>query len=165
VELGAAASLDAPRGLCVGGRVQLPFVAAEHAGHLAVRDGAASIVAGVAVAADVREALQGVLVRHAGAATGWDDASYLPRTVLATTADGRLLVVAGRMSGAELGALLGDLGVVEALLFERAAGGAHWTDDGGLRDAWPESAVFIEGAAAPSPVLRLEGWLRGQRGA
>jgi hypothetical protein len=165
IELGAAASLDAPRGLCVGGRVQLPFVAGPHAGHLAVRAGVASIEAGVAVAADVREALQGVLVRRAGAATGWSDPAVLPRQVLATTADGRLLVIAGAMSGDELAALLGDLGAVAALLFERASGGAHWTGDEGLRDAWPESALFIEGAAAPSPVLRLEGWLRGQRGA
>ena len=34
-----------------------------------------------------------------------------------------------------------------------------------LRDAWPESAMFIEGVAAPPPVLRLDEWLRGQRGA
>jgi len=165
IELGVAASLAEPRGLCVGGRVQLPFVAAEHAGHLALRDGAVSIEAGAAVAPEVREALQGVLVRHRGASTGWADAAVLPRQVLATTGDGRLLVVSGALSGDELAALLGDLGASEALLFERASGAAHWTGDEGLRDAWPESAVFIEGVPAASPVMRLEGWLRGQRGA
>ena len=116
------------------------------------------------VAADVREALQGVLVRRAGAATTWDDGAVSARQVWATTADGRLLMVAGAMSAAELSALLGELGAVDALLFERAGGGAHWTGDEGVRDAWPESAVFIEGVAAPSPMVRLESWLRGQRG-
>ena len=145
--------------------MQLPFVATEHAGHLALRDGVVSIEAGAAVAPEVREALQGVLVRHRGASTGWTDAAVLPRQVLATTVDGRLLVVSGSLSGDELAALLGDLGAAEALLFERASGAAHWTGDEGLRDAWPESAVFIEGVPATSPVMRLEGWLRGQRGA
>jgi hypothetical protein len=165
IELGLAASLAAPRGLCVGGRVQLPFVAAQHSGHLALRDGVVSIEPGVAVGPEVREALQGVLIRHRGAATGWDDAEVLPRQVMATTADGRVLVISGALSGAELAALLGDLGAVEALAFERSSGGAHWTGDEGVRDAWPESAVFIEGVPAASPVTRLEGWLRGQRGA
>jgi len=164
IELGAASSLAAPRGLCVGGRVHLPFVAGEHAGHLALRDGRVTVEAGVEVGADVHEALQGVLVRRAGAATTWDDGALSARQVWATTADGRLLMVSGAMSATELSALLGELGAVDALLFERAGGGAHWTGDEGVRDAWPESAVFIEGVAAPSPAVRLESWLRGQRG-
>lgn len=163
IELGTAASVAAPRGLCVGGRVHLPFVPTATAGHLAVVDGRASIVAGAAVAADVRDALQGVLVRRGGEATGWSDPAVTARRVLATTADGRLLVVAGELSGEELGALLGDLRATEALLFERASGGAHWTGTEGVRDAWPESAVFIEGVGAPSQVLRLESWLRSAR--
>ena len=164
IELGVAPSLLAPRGLCIGGRVQLPFVASPHAGHLTVRDGRVALEAGVSVGADVTEALQGVLVRHEGAVTAWSDAEILPRQVLASTADGRLLVISGALSGAELAALLADLGAAEALLFEHASGAAHWTGAAAVRDAWPESALFIEGVAAPSPVLRLEAWLRGQRG-
>ncbi len=164
IELGTATSIASPRGLCIGGRVHLPFVPSASAGHLAVVDGRASIVAGAAVATDVRDALQGSLVWNHGAATAWRDSAVSARRVLATTAAGRLLVIAGAMSGDELSALLGELRATDALLFERATGGAHWTGDEGVRDAWPESAVFIEGVAAPSQVLRLESWLRGARG-
>ena len=72
-------------------------------------------------------------------------------------------MISGALSGAELTALLADLGAVEALLFEHASGAAHWTGVADVRDTWPESALFIEGVEAPSPVLRLEAWLRGQR--
>ena len=143
--------------------MHLPFVPSASAGHLAVVDGRATVVAGAAVATDVRDALQGSLVWDRGAATEWRDPTVAARRVLATTADGRLLVIAGELSGDELAALLGELRATEALLFERAAGGAHWTGDEGVRDAWPESAVFIEGVAAPSQVLRLESWLSGAR--
>lgn len=164
VELGTAASVASPRGLCIGGRVHLPFVPSADAGYLAVSGGRASIVAGASLGADVRDAVQGVLVRHRGAPTGWRDEAASARRVLATTADGRLLLVSGEMSGDELGALLDELRATDALLFERATGGAHWTGEEGLRDAWPESAVFVEGVGGPPPVLRLESWLRGVRG-
>ena len=161
LELGAATSVADPRGLCIGGRVHLPFVAREGAGHLVVRDGRVSIVGGTQLAHEESDAIQGTLVRSAGTPR-WSDDTAAPRRIVAV-ARGRLLVVEGTATSSEVDDLLAELGATDALAFAHATGGAHWTGQDGVRDAWPESALFLESSPAPSPVLRLDGWLAAER--
>ncbi len=154
IELGVARSALEPRGLALDGRALMPFSARHGAARFELTEAGPAIVT-TPSGGVTHDAIEGRLLVEHGAAVDAPTSTQSTRLALGITRDGRLLVARGVCDLVELARAMVSAGAETALSLDATEGGEdHWGN--GVRDAWLQSALFVLGASAPSPVTRLE---------
>lgn len=151
----------APRGVLVDGHTVAPFAPRRAGARFEHGPRGWQVSAGDAPELSTHDAVQGALVT-AESLRG-DDTPRRWRVL--THANGRLSLIEGEATGAELASTLGALAVERGVSLDATSpeGAARWSGGGeALRDAYGDSGLYVLGEEPESPTARLESILRAR---